>query len=96
MKSIKETAKIYEKYDISLIFDVARWAENCYFIKKMKNDTKINLLPKLPQKCSNTVMVSACQLKRQTFKYGWNDGFQGYEDGSVKVDIGVLLKVKQI
>ena len=34
MKSIRETAKICEKYDIPLIFDVARWAENCYFIKK--------------------------------------------------------------
>jgi len=34
MKSIKETAKIWEKYYIQLIFDVARWAEYCYFIKK--------------------------------------------------------------
>ena len=33
MKSIRETAKVCEKYDIPLIFDVARWAENCYFIK---------------------------------------------------------------
>ena len=33
MKSIRETAKIAEKYDIPFMFDVARWAENAYFIK---------------------------------------------------------------
>ena len=33
MRSIRETAKIAEKYDIPFMFDVARWAENCYFIK---------------------------------------------------------------
>ena len=33
MHSIRETAKIAEKYDIPFMFDVARWAEDCYFIK---------------------------------------------------------------
>ena len=73
MKSIKKIAKICEKYNISLILDVARWAENCYFIKKMKKeDTKINPLLKLPQKCSHIVKVSACQLKKMDIQI-WMD-----------------------
>ncbi len=33
-KNIAETYKISRKYKINLFFDVARFAENCYFIKK--------------------------------------------------------------
>ena len=33
MANIKEINRVAHKYDIPLVFDVARWAENCYFIK---------------------------------------------------------------
>ena len=33
MGNIREINRVAHKYNIPLIFDVARWAENCYFIK---------------------------------------------------------------
>ena len=33
MANIKEINRVAHKYNIPLVFDVARWAENCYFIK---------------------------------------------------------------
>ena len=33
MANIREINRVAHKYDIPLVFDVARWAENCYFIK---------------------------------------------------------------
>ena len=34
MTNIREINRVAHKYDIPLVFDVARWAENCYFIRK--------------------------------------------------------------
>ncbi len=34
MENIKEVAKIASKYSVPLFFDVARFAENCYFIRE--------------------------------------------------------------
>ena len=33
MANLKEINRVAHKYDIPLVFDAARWAENCYFIK---------------------------------------------------------------
>jgi tryptophanase len=40
MKTIKETADIASKYDLLLFFDVARYAENAYFIKEREEGYK--------------------------------------------------------
>ena len=55
MKSIRETAKICEKYDILLIFDVAKWAENCYFIKVNEDGYSNKSIPEIA-----TEMFSYC------------------------------------
>ena len=55
MKSIRETAKICEKYDILLIFDVAKWAENCYFIKVNEDGYSNKSIPRIA-----TEMFSYC------------------------------------
>ena len=55
MKSIRETAKICEKYDIPLIFDVAKWAENFYFIKVNEDGYSNKSIPRIA-----TEMFSYC------------------------------------
>ena len=108
MKSIKETAKICEKYDIPLIFDVARWAENCYFIKKNEEGYENKSIAEIA-----TEMFSYCDGFCMSAKKDGHSNMGGMlafrdkgrfwrkfsdfnEDGSVKTDVGVLLKVKQI
>jgi len=108
MKSIRETAKICEKYDIPLIFDVARWAENCYFIKMNEDGYKDKSIAEIA-----TEMFSYCDGFCMSAKKDGHSNMGGMlafkdkgrfwkkfsdfnEDGSVKTDVGVLLKVKQI
>lgn len=38
MKNIKDTRAVAERYGLLLFFDVARYAENAYFIKEREND----------------------------------------------------------
>jgi tryptophanase len=108
MKSIKETAKICEKYDIPLIFDVARWAENCYFIKMnedgYENKTIAEIATEMFSYCDGFCMSAkkdghANMGGMLAFKDKgrfWKKFSDFNEDGSVKTDVGVLLKVKQI
>ena len=108
MKSIRETAKICEKYDIPLIFDVARWAENCYFIKMNEEGYEKKSIAEIA-----TEMFSYCDGFCMSAKKDGHSNMGGMlafkdkgrfwrkfsdfnEDGSVKTDVGVLLKVKQI
>jgi tryptophanase len=108
MKSIRETAKICEKYDIPLIFDVARWAENCYFIKMNEEGYENKSIAEIA-----TEMFSYCDGFCMSAKKDGHSNMGGMlafrdkgrfwkkfsdfnEDGSVKTDVGVLLKVKQI
>ena len=108
MKSIKETAKICEKYDIPLIFDVARWAENCYFIKKneegYENKSIAEIATEMFSYCDGFCMsakkdghsnMGGMMAFRDKGRF-WRKFSEFNEDGSVKTDIGVLLKVKQI
>ena len=108
MKSIRETAKICEKYDIPLIFDVARWTENCYFIKMNEEGYENKSIAEIA-----TEMFSYCDGFCMSAKKDGHSNMGGMlafrdkgrfwkkfsdfnEDGSVKTDVGVLLKVKQI
>ena len=108
MKSIKETAKICEKYDIPLIFDVARWAENCYFIKKneegYENKSIAEIATEMFSYCDGFCMsakkdghsnMGGMLAFRDKGRF-WRKFSEFNEDGSVKTDVGVLLKVKQI
>lgn len=108
MKSIRETAKIAEKYDIPFMFDVARWAENCYFIKVNEEGYEDKSIAEIA-----TEMFSYCDGFTMSAKKNGHANMGGMlafrdkgrfwrkfsdfnEDGTVKTDVGVLLKVKQI
>ena len=108
MRSIRETAKIAEKYDIPFMFDVARWAENCYFIKVNEEGYQDKSIAEIA-----TEMFSYCDGFTMSAKKNGHANMGGMlafrdkgrfwrtfsdfnEDGSVKTDVGVLLKVKQI
>ncbi len=108
MKSIRETAAIAEKYDIPFMFDVARWAENCYFIKVNEEGYADKSIAEIA-----TEMFSYCDGFTMSAKKNGHANMGGMlafrdkgrfwrkfsdfnEDGTVKTDVGVLLKVKQI
>ncbi len=108
MRSIRETAKIAEKYDIPFMFDVARWAENCYFIKVNEEGYADKSIAEIA-----TEMFSYCDGFTMSAKKNGHANMGGMlafrdkgrfwrkfsdfnEDGTVKTDVGVLLKVKQI
>ncbi len=108
MKSIRETAKIAKKYDIPFMFDVARWAEDCYFIKVNEEGYADKSIAEIA-----TEMFSYCDGFTMSAKKNGHANMGGmlafrdrgrfwrkfstfHADGSVETDIGVLLKVKQI
>ena len=108
MKSIRETAKIAEKYDIPFMFDVARWAENAYFIKVNEEGYADKSIAEIA-----TEMFSYCDGFTMSAKKNGHANMGGMlafrdkgrfwrkfsdfnPDGTVKTDVGVLLKVKQI
>lgn len=108
MKSIRETAEVAEKYDIPLIFDVARWAENCYFIKMNEEGYADKSIAEIA-----TEMFSYCDGFTMSAKKNGHANMGGMlafrdkgrfwrkfsdfnPDGSIKTDVGVLIKVKQI
>lgn len=108
MRSIRETAKIAEKYDIPFMFDAARWAENCYFIKVNEDGYADKSIAEIA-----TEMFSYCDGFTMSAKKNGHANMGGMlafrdkgrfwrkfsdfnEDGTVRTDVGVLLKVKQI
>lgn len=108
MKSIRDTAKVAEKYDIPLMFDAARWAENAYFIKMNEEGYADKTIAEIA-----TEMFSYCDGFTMSAKKNGHANMGGMlafrdrgrfwrkfsdfnEDGTVKTDVGVLLKVKQI
>ena len=108
MRSIRETAKIAEKYDIPFMFDVARWAENCYFIKVNEEGYADKSIAEIA-----TEMFSYCDGFTMSAKKNGHANMGGMlafrdkgrfwkkfsdfdENGNVTNDIGVRLKVKQI
>lgn len=108
MKSIRATAEIARKYDIPLMFDVARWAENAYFIKVNEEGYADKSIAEIA-----TEMFSYCDGFTMSAKKNghanmggmlafrdkgrfWRK-FSDFDDqGNVVNDIGVRLKVKQI
>ena len=108
MRSIRETAKIAEKYDIPFMFDVARWAENAYFIKVNEEGYADKSIAEIA-----TEMFSYCDGFTMSAKKNGHANMGGMlafrdkgrfwkkfsdfdENGNLIADIGVKLKVKQI
>ena len=89
MANIKEINRVAHKYDIPLIFDVARWAENCYFIKMNEPGYEDKSIAEIA-----TEMFSYCDGFSMSAKKDGHANMGGML--AVKTDVGVLLKVKQI
>lgn len=108
MANIRECSRIAHKYNIPYMFDAARWAENAYFIKVNEEgyaDKSINEIAK--EMFSYCDGFTASLKKDGHSNMGgvlafrdkglfWKNFSDFNEDGSVKTDVGILLKVKQI
>ncbi len=108
MANLRDTAKIAAKYDIPYIFDAARWAENAYFIKMNEDgyaDKSIaEIATEMFSYCDGFTMsakkdghsnMGGMLAFRDRGRF-WRHFSDFNADGSVKTDVGVRLKVKQI
>ncbi len=108
MRSIRETAAIAAKYDIPFMFDAARWAENAYFIKMNEDGYRDKSIAEITTEmfsyCDGFTMsakknghsnMGGMLAFRDKGRF-WRKFSDFNPDGSVKNDVGVMLKVKQI
>lgn len=108
MKSIRETSKIAEEYDIPFMMDCARWAENCYFIKTNEEGYQDKSIPEIAKE-----MFSYCDGFTASLKKDGHANMGGLlafrdkgrfwrkfsafdENDNLIDDVGIRLKVKQI
>lgn len=108
MANMRASSAIAHKYDIPFMLDAARWAENCYFIKQNEEgyaDKSIFEIAKEMfsycdgftaslKKDGHANMGGVCAFRDKG--YFWKKFSDFNEDGSIKTDVGILLKVKQI
>ena len=108
MANMRECSRIAHKYDIPYMFDAARWAENAYFIKVNEEGYKDKSINEIAQEMFSYCDGFTASLKKDghanmggvlAFRdkgLFWKKFSDFNEDGSVKTDVGILLKVKQI
>lgn len=108
MENLREINRVAHKYNIPLVFDAARWAENAYYIKMNEEGYADKSIAEI-----TTEMFRYCDAFTMSAKKDGHSNMGGMlafrdkglfwknfsdfnEDGTVKTDVGVLLKVKQI
>ena len=108
MANLRAVSQIAHKYDIPYIYDAARWAENAYFIKMNEDGyaekTIAEIASEMFQYCDGFTMSAkkdghsnmGGMLAFRDKGLFWRKFSDFNEDGTVKRDVGVLLKVKQI
>lgn len=108
MANLRATSEIAHKYDIPYILDTARWAENAYYIKTNEEgyaDKDISeIATEMFSYCDGFTMSAkkdghsnmGGMLAFRDKGLFWKKFSDFNEDGSIKTDVGVLLKVKQI
>ena len=108
MANLRAVSELAHKYEIPYIFDAARWAENAYYIKMNEDgyaDKSIaEITTEMFSYCDGFTMSAkkdghANMGGMVAFRdkgLFWKKFSDFNEDGSVKTDVGVLLKVKQI
>ncbi|MGI6042569.1 MAG: tryptophanase [Candidatus Alectryocaccobium sp.] len=108
MANLKAVSEIAHSYDIPYIFDAARWAENAYFIKMNEEGYAEKSISEIASEmfsyCDGFTMSAkkdghanmGGMLAFRDKGLFWKNFSDFNEDGSVKTDVGVLLKVKQI
>ena len=108
MANLRECSRIAHKYDIPYMFDAARWAENAYFIKVNEEGYADKSIPEIAKEMFSYCDGFTASLKKDghanmggvlAFRdkgLFWKKFSDFNEDGTVKTDVGILLKVKQI
>lgn len=108
MANIRATSEIAHKYNIPFVLDTARWAENAYFIKMNEDgyeDKDIGYIATEMFSYCDAFCMSAKKdghanmggmLAFRDKGLFWQNFSDFNEDGSIKMDVGVRLKVKQI
>lgn len=108
MHNLSEINRVAHKYNIPVVFDTARWAENAYFIKMNEagyaDKSIAEIATEMFQYCDAFTMSAkknghsnmGGMLAFRDKGLFWKNFSDFNEDGSVKTDVGVLLKVKQI
>nr|WP_288973992.1 tryptophanase [Shuttleworthia satelles] len=108
MANMRAVSEIAHKHGIPFVMDGARWAENCYFIKMNEEGYADKSIAEIAKEMFSYFDVVSASLKKNghanmggllAFRdkgYFWKNFSEFNEDGSVKVDIGHLLKVRQI
>ena len=108
MANIQAVSKIAHRYNIPFVLDAARWAENAYFIKMNEEgyaDKSIAEIASEMFACCDAFVMSAKKdghanmggmLAFKDKGLFWKNFSDFNGDGSVKTDVGVRLKVKQI
>ena len=108
MANLRESSRIAHKYGIPFMLDAARWAENAYFIKMNEEGYRDKSIAVIAKEMFSYCDGFTASLKKDghanmggilAFRdkgYFWKNFSEFNEDGSVKTDIGILLKVKQI
>lgn len=108
MANLKAVSEIAHKYGIPYIYDAARWAENAYFIKVNEDGYEDRSIAEIATEmfsyCDGFTMSAkkdghsnmGGMLAFRDKGLFWKNFTDFNEDGSVKMDVGVRLKVKQI
>jgi tryptophanase len=108
MANMRAVSELAHSYQIPYVMDGARWAENCYFIKMNEEGYRDKSIPEIAKEMFSCFDVVCASLKKNghanmggllAFRdkgYFWKYFSEFNADGSVKTDIGHLLKVRQI
>lgn len=108
MANIRTSSAIAHKYDIPFMLDAARWAENAYFIKANEEGYADKSIAEIAKEMFSYCDGFTASLKKDghanmggvlAFRdkgYFWRNFSDFNTDGTIKTDVGILLKVKQI
>lgn len=108
MANLRETSRIAHKYGIPFMLDAARWAENAYFIKVNEEGYADKSIAVIAKEMFSYCDGFTASLKKDghanmggilAFRdkgLFWKNFSEFNPDGTIKTDVGVLLKVKQI
>ncbi|MFW9865119.1 MAG: tryptophanase [Candidatus Thorarchaeota archaeon] len=101
MKNIKKVHEIAQKYDIPLFFDACRFAENATFIKEFEQGYHNKSIPSIVQEMFSYADGFTISFKKDGLAnigggFFFRDKGVFHRKFSVKDDIGILLKEKQI
>lgn len=108
MANLRESSRIAHKYNIPFMLDAARWAENAYFIKVNEPGYAEKSISEIATEMFSYCDGFTASLKKDghanmggvlAFRdkgLFWKNFSDFNADGTVKRDVGISIKVKQI